>query len=243
MRFQLVSDLHLDIHKDNGAAFISTLNSAFCEYLVIAGDLCESACWHEHTNLLADICSRFDRVIYVLGNHEYYKGSMPDVHWRFKLLEKKFSNLHCLENETLEIEGIKFAGTTLWFPYDPMNFAHEKYMNDFWEIKDFRDKVYEWNRYAKEFLFSCDADVWITHHLPHCQSIDRIYHGNNLNRFFLSEIGEMILNKEPQVVVHGHTHIPCHYRLGYTRIHCNPMGYPGENKRVYSPMTIEVEKW
>jgi len=226
------------MHKDKGKAFITTL---YGNNLIIAGDLCENSWWYNHTTLLGDICFRYDRVIYVLGNHEYYRDNMPNTHWKFKLLEKKFSNLTCLENETITIDGVKIAGTTLWFPFDPMNFTYEKNMSDFYEIHDFRSKVYEYNRYAKEFLDSCNADLWVTHHLPHYLSIHKKYKNNNLNRFFLSEIGEMILSREPKVVVHGHTHIPCEYSLGNTRVYCNPMGYPGEHGTVeYKPLIIEV---
>ena len=52
-------------------------------------------------------------VIYVLGNHEYYKGSYPKTLNSIKGLSMD-TNVHVLENASLVIDDITFHGATLW---------------------------------------------------------------------------------------------------------------------------------
>ncbi|MDQ0967527.1 putative MPP superfamily phosphohydrolase [Flavobacterium sp. W4I14] len=55
-------------------------------------------------------------VIYVLGNHEYYKGTYPNT--LNKIIEaSRGSNVGVLENDTIELKGIRFHGATLWIDF------------------------------------------------------------------------------------------------------------------------------
>ena len=52
-------------------------------------------------------------VIYVLGNHEYYKGAYPKT--LNKIMEAaKNSNVFVLEDSSVDINGVRFHGSTLW---------------------------------------------------------------------------------------------------------------------------------
>ena len=52
-------------------------------------------------------------VIYVLGNHEYYKGSYPKTLNKILALASD-SNVHVLENRSIIIDNVRFHGATLW---------------------------------------------------------------------------------------------------------------------------------
>ena len=39
----------------------------------------------------------------------------------------------------------------------------------------------------------------------------------------------LIEERQPALWVHGHTHDSCDYRVGNTRVICNPRGYENEN--------------
>ena len=56
-------------------------------------------------------------VIYVMGNHEYYGEALPR-HLE-KLRERcRGTNVHLLENEAVEIQGVAFLGATLWTDFE-----------------------------------------------------------------------------------------------------------------------------
>lgn len=71
--------------------------------------------------------------------------------------------------------------------------------------------------------------IVVTHHLPTHKSVPREFardfHGNGA---YASDLSEFILDR-PQIKywVHGHTHDPCDYMIGDTRVICNPRGYIG----------------
>jgi predicted phosphodiesterase len=42
------------------------------------------------------------------------------------------------------------------------------------------------------------------------------------------------------VWIHGHTHTPCQYVVGDTRVICNPIGYPRERATARLDCCVEV---
>jgi Icc-related predicted phosphoesterase len=49
-----------------------------------------------------------------------------------------------------------------------------------------------------------------------------------LNPAFASGLEDVIEKYQPDLWIHGHTHVPCDYELCGTRVVCNPRGYPNE---------------
>ncbi|WP_231490396.1 metallophosphoesterase [Pedobacter sp. Leaf170] len=102
MKIKIISDLHQEFG-------ISDLDFSNADLIILAGD----------TNLGTKGIEWVKRnipdkpVIYLLGNHEYYKGSYPKT--LNKILEaSKNSNVNVLENNMVEFEGIRFHGATMW---------------------------------------------------------------------------------------------------------------------------------
>jgi predicted phosphohydrolase len=52
------------------------------------------------------------RVIYVAGNHEYYGHTIPQLTRRLEA--QSDIRLRILECQTVDIEGVRFFGCTLW---------------------------------------------------------------------------------------------------------------------------------
>lgn len=90
------------------------------------------------------------------------------------------------------------------------------------------------------------GDVVVTHHLPSPRSTHQKYTGSPLNRFFLAtmslELEQLMFDRKPALWVHGHTHETCDYRVGVTRVVCNPRGYDGHeiNPAWDAGFTVEV---
>lgn len=247
MRFALASDLHFEFHRDDGETLASEVSSE--DVLVVAGDLCSS---HMIGRSLTLLLRSHRHVVYVLGNHEFYGSSIPDVRDNLRVFQAEIEEsrspelgtLHVLDNSTCEIEGQRFVGTTMWFPRAPGIEFKERWLHDFSMIRDGNPSIYEENRRALEFLADTvrSEDVVVTHHLPTEQSVSERWKGNPYNCFFLCDVEALVRDRQPRVWCHGHTHDSCDYRVGETRVICNPFGYAAreENPSFDSALTVEL---
>lgn len=52
-----------------------------------------------------------------------------------------------------------------------------------------------------------------------------MFAGDPLNPYFASNLEDLIEAHQPALWLHGHTHGSCDYRIGGTRVVCNPRGY------------------
>ena len=244
MQIEIVSDLHLTFDEDQGTAYLASLiPKDETQVLILAGDMGEFPWWLQARQQLDMVCRLYPHVIFVAGNHDYYGTTLDDGDVRFRDLEEQIENFHVLEQEVMEIDGVKFAGCSLWFREDPLGHLYEPWMSDFSSIDDFKPEVFYRNGESKRFLrqIPSDTDVVITHHLPTYMSVQEEYVDDFCNRFFLCEIDAIILDRAPKVWIHGHTHFSLDYYLGNTRIVCNPRGYPGENRDgPYAPLIVEI---
>jgi len=240
MKVQVLSDLHLEFHPDDGERFTMALDPEGVDVLVVAGDLCTRRL---HKEVLLFLASRYPHVVLVLGNHDYYGCTYLQVHRNLEGVSEGIENLHWLHNETVEIDGQRFVGTPMWFRPDPLNPIYAPGLNDFRQILDFRTWVYPENEKALSFLEKTvrEGDFVVTHHLPSYQSNKR-YQGSQLTRFFVCDVEKLIVEAKPAVWAHGHTHESCDYRLDETRVICNPLGYldVDVNPHYQPRMVVEV---
>lgn len=240
MRIQVVSDLHVEFHADRGRSLLGSLDPAGVDVLVVAGDLGTVS---TVGSALRTLCARYLHVVFVLGNHEYYGSSPAEVHAALHSFSASLSNLYWLHRSTVEIGGVVFAGATLWFRDTPDNPRYAYRMNDFSMIQGFVPWVYGENRSDEEFLrkAASRADVVVTHYLPAQGSVADEFRGSPLNRFFLCDVEPVVSTSGAALWVHGHTHAPCDYVCGDTRVLCNPLGYPGEASTPDLPPRVLVE--
>ncbi len=186
-------------------------------------------------------------VIYIPGNHEWY-GKRVFLRHIEKMREKaKGSNVHFLYNDTVEIDGVRFLGTTLWTDFNlygnaPMHTVMaQMQMNDFKQILrrigtpfTASDSALE-HEVAKQFLseeFAKPFDgktVVVGHHAPSELSVGENFRGDNLTPAYASRLENFILDHNPVLWTHGHIHSSSDYMIGDTRVLCNPRGYVGEH--------------
>jgi len=57
---------------------------------------------------------------------------------------------------------------------------------------------------------------------------------------FVSDLEDLLLTTSPALAVHGHVHNSCDYRVGQTRVLCNPHGYGTENPNFDGALVVEV---
>lgn len=101
MKIQIISDLHQEFG-------VTELLFDHADVVILAGDV------NLGTKGVEWIKTHIPNkpVIYVLGNHEYYKGSYPKTLNKIKEAAQN-SNIFVLEDAFVDIEGIRFHGATL----------------------------------------------------------------------------------------------------------------------------------
>jgi len=82
--------------------------------------------------------------------------------------------------------------------------------------------------------------VVVTHHAPHPGSIAPQFVGDPATPAFVSDLSDLIEDRGPDLWIHGHVHNPCDYRVGRTRVVCNPRGYTNENRAFEWRKVVEV---
>lgn len=145
MKIAVCSDLHLEFGD------IHLKNEHNADVLILSGDICvardigrpdpHNFMEGARSNRIADFFKRcsfqFPRVIYVMGNHEHYHGDVAESASKIRsmLASNMLSNVHLLDKETIDIDGVRFIGGTLWTDMnkeDPTTLAHIRgMMNDF----------------------------------------------------------------------------------------------------------------
>ncbi|TPK85446.1 metallophosphoesterase [Mesorhizobium sp. B2-4-17] len=252
MRIWLLSDLHLE-YTD----LRQPLKIPEADVFVVAGDLCRAPANGVHW--LAKHIPQDMPCVYVAGNHEHYRGSIKEGLEDGRAAAAQFANIHFLENDSVIIQGVRFIGSTLWTDYRiegspelAMHYARER-MNDHRQIAEQRNP---WKRFLPQTAYRTHQDsrrfvesalksdpittVVVTHHLPHRGSIPARFAGDLLNAAYASDLSSIIEQRQPTLWVHGHTHDSCDYRVGSTRIVCNPRGYDDENGTFNPQLVVRI---
>jgi Icc-related predicted phosphoesterase len=263
MKIALASDLHIefgDLEFTNEGA----------DVLILAGDIMIAQYLYDHTtdsiqrsidlgNKLGDkqkeaikyrgflerASSQFKHVIMIAGNHEFYHGRWYQAIDTLRNECSQFHNVYFLEDQTKEIDGVLFVGSTLWTDMNK-NDWHTKYqvkhgMSDFRIIKNDKnnyhnlhpDDVIVRHNKSLEFIKNTVANtskkvVVVTHHAPSDLSVADCYKDQILmNGAYRSKLEDFVMNSNINLWCHGHTHFPFDYILGNTRVVCNPRGYIG----------------
>lgn len=232
MKISSGGDLHLFFGE------ITLNNDENSEVLCLNGDVCELIHLKSYLPFFKDVCSKWNHVMYVLGNHEFYGTSIQ------KGLEIANSidipNLYVLNNNVKVIDDVTFLGCTLWTDMNKNDFYSKrvchKGMNDFRWIDNHKkrltpDCTIDMHNESIAFLqkslkeVNTNKVVVTTHHAPHYKSIDPIYHGSLINYAYYSDLENLILDNKIDIWLHGHCHNHVDYYIENTRIINNPRGY------------------
>jgi len=235
MRLRVLSDLHLEFGEYR-------LPAADADVVVLAGDIDlgrDGRAW-ARANFPAT------PVVYVLGNHEFYRHALPELTETLRR-ECDGSHIHILENHAVELHGWTFLGCTLWSDFrlrgnrvGAMRVA-EQTMSDYVVIThsgrnrplcavdtaELHDESVAW--LERELRAHDPArTIVVTHHAPSGRSIPPFYAGSPLNAAFASNLDSLVEISGVPLWIHGHTHFNVDYAIGRTRVLSNQRGYPDE---------------
>lgn len=262
-----------DIHTEFSEFEVPHLANDKQTVLVLAGDIGlvhKSNLQDRYIPFLQTCSVQFYKVILVVGNHEHYGGSFRKT---LPLLRESIStanipNVVLLEKESILIDDVAFIGATLWTDCD----NHSGYANYLfngmsdsrvirtgpnislpYERKFTAEDSWVDHLHAKRFILDAvreyrsagNKTVVVVHHGVTERSIHPMYAGDNMNMFFASEMTEDLIDANPTLVIHGHTHKQFDYhidetkQLCQTRVVVNPRGYTGhEDTSGFDPMLV-----
>lgn len=266
MKIAYCSDLHLEF----GDLVLENENDA--DVLILAGDIlitehlrryqkhspCDNtACItneqrkvHRYQLFIDRISEKFQDIIVVAGNHEYYFGIWSKDIEFLRELYNNYGNIHFLEMDHVILGGITFTGGTLWTDCNGGD-AHTICemtirMNDYQVVSrdQYRDSTLtpadtsEHHHVTMEYLKKVleqnltEQYVVVGHHAPSPLSSKTTSKKRScINGAYSSDLSGFIENNRRIACwVHGHVHRPVDYMIGATRIVCNPRGYIGHQK-------------
>lgn len=250
MKINIMSDVH------NEFSLLSNPETE-SEVVILAGDI--------HTGTKAiEWAKLFDKpVIYVAGNHEFYKNHLESINRKIKE-GTEGTNIHFLNNSSVEINGVRFIGTTLWTDFnlfgnpDSAKLEAQDAMNDYRLIRcspSYRKlrPIDTQSAFEKALVFLKDKlnepfegkTVVVTHMAPSLQSVSELYKEDKLTPSYASHL-DYLMGDKIDLWIHGHVHHSNDYNINGTRIISNPRGYHRmgaelpENKDFNPALVIEL---
>jgi hypothetical protein len=255
MRIALLSDVHLSVHP-------LAAPPTQADVVVVAGDVGRPAAaiaW----------AREFARpAVFVAGNHEFYGGDLVGTLTALREAAAG-STVHVLEHDAWHHRGVRFLGCTLWSDHRLYATPQESALGlqqattlvrDFSRIAVSPGAPDKLTPMAARQLFD-DAVAWlearfaephpgptvvVTHFAPSRLSIHPRFAGSPINACFASDLASHITRWQPPLWLHGHTHDSFDYRIGRTRVVCNPRGYaPGgvvENAHFDPGLVLELDE-
>jgi Icc-related predicted phosphoesterase len=251
----LANDEGADVLVLGGDIFIATELSEFA-YDTSAAIIPATDSVRERGQRYVDFvtrCSeRFPHVILIMGNHEHYHGDFAQSARIIRDTFGHLDNVYFMDKECRIINGVVFYGGTLWTNMngeDPLTMHNIRMsMNDYNCVKNTSEegkKVFMPQDSVddhRDFLQKLDDTLALHpelpvvvcgHHAPSRASTHPRYRTEFVvNGAYSSNLDEFILDRRQiRLWTHGHTHEDFDYKIGTTRIVCNPRGYDGYEAR------------
>ena len=234
MRLQLLSDLHFESET------FEPTPAPDAELLVLAGDI--DSGWRGYDAFRGWPVP----IVAIAGNHEFDRRDLIGDH--AALRERCASvGIRLLERETLvhtDRDGrrIRFVGTVRWSDFDLFGSARREramkaggyFLRLMQSTRDgrpldaaeMREAGLECRAWLEATLAApsedCDRCVVITHFAPSLASADPRYGSQPSTASFCNADDDLLPFAD--LWLHGHLHAPSDYRIGMTRVVCNPRG-------------------
>lgn len=241
MRIQFQSDLHLEFMPSPSDYVIPQVGA---DVIVIAGDI----------GVKSDPCyvdwvlkaTAGTPTVVIAGNHEPYGSSwQSSLHvWRQATAN---THVHFLEKDQVEIQGVRFLGTTLFTDYELRGNRHSAMAAAASGLNDHHLVQYEDHRFtpgdallehrlARQFLKDAlcqpypGQTVVVTHHAPSPMCWGggmpaKLARPERLAPAYVSNLEWIMEHHDIQLWFHGHLHHSVDVVLHGTRVLSNPRGY------------------
>jgi hypothetical protein len=218
------------------------------DVLVLAGDI-HTMCRHRE---LFDQVPDHIQIIFVPGNHEYYRSEFHEVNRYFRELQGVMENFTYLENDSFSYKDVEFFGGTMYTDFGLYGESQkveaeamaDRGINDFYASQILDEgtpysRMWSTKDHLKEHSKFCyELEGWIkstegkkrvvvSHFVPSPQAVHPRWGQNMLNPYFTADM-ERFMGWEG-LWLYGHTHDSSDFMVGDTRCVGNPRGYGKEN--------------
>ena len=251
MKIQFVSDLHID-HWGHGITRPLPFGPEHIvgDVLVVAGDVDERI--PSLVSYLGTLTETGRPVLFVPGNHEYFSETWTT--YQNRLRENLPAGITLLDRNETIIDGVRFLGCTLWTNFggsmrklrdceSGMPDYENIVKDDSWRMITGEDVLARhteeraWLKMNLSDPFS-GPTVVVTHHAPSVRSNHPRFRGSRISTAFYSHLEDLIEKTQLDLWVHGHMHNSCDYRIGKTRVVCNPCGYSEDENEGWDPRAM-----
>lgn len=261
MRIWIFSDLHTDATPWTPPADLRA------DIAIIAGDVADGLTRRAIPWLQEHACPRVRKVVYVPGNHDYWRCRMPDEIARAHE-DAAAAGIALLDaGQHIDIEGIRIVGATMWTDYaitgsrpTALAIAGDRRggMRDhrLIQTRDSRGTpapfrplaAAELHRQHRARIEAALAEPWpgprlvVSHHAPHPRSLLHGQVTEQIDAAYASDLSSILEGATaPDVWVHGHIHRSADYRVGRTRVIANPRGHDTSHRRRDGSWVSELE--
>jgi UDP-2,3-diacylglucosamine pyrophosphatase LpxH len=278
-KLRIFSDLHYDKYPDINDLF-EKLDFYYQnvdkdkEILILAGDIGISTEKNEngelkitqgYSQVLKYLKSRWNRIILVAGNHEYYtSGSDSYTTSTFSEVNNLISNecekymIDFLNKDMIEINGFTFMGCTLWSDMNKDLFykLNDKNWNftNYEELIETHNNHKEWieknlekfnQRHKSSEKVYENKVIVITHYLPTFSLLHNKYMNGKYAKTtsaYVCDLDNLIEKYDFLVPVWicGHSHMTRYSRIGKTFLFNCPIGNPWESDNYIFQDTIDL---
>lgn len=255
MRVWVRSDLHISLYQLAHAYD----DSPDHDVSVLAGDIAGGLV--RQIEVIDSVASK--PVILVAGNHEFWNRCLSDELAAAHEAARQSRWVHFLDASETVIGGVRFLGGTLWTDFNFFGsdarahaMAHtqarnvdfssihvDAKMKKFFTPSDARERHLAMRRFLEDsFARAHDGPtVVVSHHVPSRQSIAPEWKQDPGTPAYVTKLDAEIERWRPALWVHGHVHDSWDYRIGETRVLCNPLGMRNENRVRFDPrLVVEV---
>ncbi|EEP79028.1 predicted protein [Uncinocarpus reesii 1704] len=249
VRFQVMSDLHLEVGQQYGTFEIEPKASN----LILAGDIGRLADYQPFRDFLCSVCRKFERVFLVPGNHEFFDISREQA---LQLVDKLqndpelMGKLIVMNRKRVDLEDVTILGCTLYSHILPEaeEIVRTK-VGDFrrivdWTVADHLEehaRDVEWLENEIGLVRQADSNsglkriiVVVSHHAPLTKGTSKL--SNEANPWSSAFATDLIGNKDKpafddvQWWIFGHTHHCSEFVHRQVKLVSNQRGYIRSNR-------------
>lgn len=239
MQIQVVSDCHLE--KRETFPKIEPL----CDYLFLAGDIGNIED-HKYRLFMNYVSDKWNKIIVVLGNHEYYSDSKSydEMQSEYREFFDGYTNIYFLEKESIKLDDYTVHGATLWSELKIEDFSNSCKKIKRWSngklvemgMQELNKKFFESKLWLQSKYKTDEPTIVITHYpMTLAESFTRPKKFITEPIEYLYEFGSDYFLPKPKnkmVCISGHTHFSHDFiniDLDRVRYISNQLGYPDED--------------
>lgn len=210
---QFLSDVHIECFDDdvNPLDFVTPC----ADILILAGDIGSLYRFQQLLKFLKSISLHFKAVLYVPGNHEWYKLpnyislDMEELNIRLKTLENSIENLYVLNRSSVLIGDVCIAGCTLWTKPECQVPPFIVRIHDV-KTKEYESMHHKDLSYLQDMISYCSKKniklLVVTHHPPTYKVLDNTKRRKKYISLYANHLDYLLSKDSVNMWICGHVH-------------------------------------